>query len=73
MSDNLTHSYAIKQTPEKDVAVAEGFWWNEDMASCPMGTKVQLLTKYGVAVYGELSPRSVGYVAWAPLPKRRDQ
>lgn len=56
---------------DKTVAVANDYYWNEDMAECPRGVKVQLLGKSGVAVYGQWNGADDFWVAWAPLPKRR--
>ena len=56
---------------DKTVAVANDYYWNEDMSECPRGVKVQLLGKSGVAVYGQWNGADDFWVAWAPLPKRR--
>ena len=40
-------------------------WWHDpDIYPPPRGTKIQLLTEGGIAVYGEW--RDEGYDAWAP-------
>jgi hypothetical protein len=61
----------FKLNSERTVAVATDYYWNEDMGTCPIGTKVQLLGAGGVADYGIYNGREKFWVAWAPLPKRR--
>ena len=56
---------------DKTVAVDPTYFWNDNMAECPRGVKVQLLGKSGVAVYGQWNGADDFWVAWAPLPKRR--
>ena len=65
---NMTNAHLNR---DKTVAVANDYYWNEDMAQCPRGVKVQLLGKSGVAVYGQWNGVDDFWVAWAPLPKRR--
>lgn len=62
----------MNATLNKDgtVAVDPGYFWVEDMGTCPRGVKCQLLGAYGVATYGEYRGEAF-WVAWAPLPKRR--
>lgn len=60
----------FKLTSDRQAAVATDYYWNEDMNTCPRGTKVQLLSEYGVAVYGQYNGRDPFWVAWAPCPKR---
>lgn len=55
---------------EGAVAVATDVFWNEDMATCPRGVKVQLLGKGGVAVYATYDGWTF-WVGWAPVPRRR--
>jgi hypothetical protein len=57
--------------PDMPVATALVSEWQR-MDSAPHGSKCLLLTAGGVAVVG-IAPRpslTLGYVAWAPLPKR---
>ena len=54
---------------EEGVAVDQAYFW-QPMSTCPLSSKVQLLTTTGVAVYGSGNPKALGYVAWAALPKR---
>ena len=63
-----THKLNADQT----VAVATDVFWNEDMTTCPRGTKCQLLGVGGVAHYGNYHGDPF-WVAWAPLPKRREK
>jgi hypothetical protein len=44
--------------------------WRYDMAACPRGRKLLLLTDGGIAVIGQLADNPRGYMAWAPLPDR---
>lgn len=59
-----------KLNADQTVAVATDVFWNEDMAACPRGCKLQLLGAGGVAVYGDYHGDPF-WQAWAPLPKRR--
>lgn len=54
----------------KSVAVADDYYWNEDMRTCPRGAKVLLLGEGGVASIG-LYFGDRFWLSWAPLPKRR--
>lgn len=47
--------------------------WNYDMNSCPRSRKCLLLTQMGVAVIGSISESTKGYIAWSPLPDRKDK
>lgn len=58
----------VKLNREGVAVDAEYFWL--PMSSCPLASKVQLLTTSGVAVYGPGNPNHLHYVAWAPLPKK---
>jgi hypothetical protein len=56
------------------VAVATHVYWQRIDADTPRGVKLQLLSKYGVATYGELHWRDTFWTHWAPLPRRaRDE
>ena len=64
----MTH----KLTADGSVVVATDYFWNDDMAECPRGAKVQLLGKGGVAAYGLLLDNKENFwTHWAPLPKIR--
>ena len=67
--DAANSQYKLDSTGK--AAVATDYYWNEDMTTCPISAKVQLLGKGGVAVYGTYTGRSDFWVAWAPLPKLR--
>ena len=57
---------------EKNVAVAEGYYWLPIDENTPRGVKVQLLNTGGVAVYGIYTEAHKGaFTHWAPLPRRR--
>lgn len=64
----------IEDNKDNTVCVnTECFW--EDIESCPRSRKVQLLSKYGVAVYGEYYGNNQDnfWTHWAALPKKRKQ
>ena len=46
----ITETYQLNR--DRTVAVATDVFWNEDMNTCPRGTKCQLLGAGGVAYYG---------------------
>jgi len=54
----------------RTVAVADTVFWNEDMATCPHGVKVQLLGAGGVASYAEYHGDTF-WIGWQPIPSRR--
>lgn len=62
---------AHRLNADQTVAVATDVFWNEDMATCPRGAKVQLLGAGGVASYGVYNGRDTFWIGWAPVPKRR--
>lgn len=53
----------------RQAAVDHGYHW-QPMTSCPRGSKVQLLTRHGCAIYGQWNGRDTLYEGWAPLPTR---
>lgn len=59
--------------PSKDGAamVDHDYYW-QPIDTCPKSVKVQLLSKHGVAVYGEYygNEKDNFWTHWAPLPKR---
>lgn len=50
-------------------AVDPVYHWRK-LDTCPKGVKVQLLTKWGCAVYGSWNGRDPVYTHWAPMPTR---
>ena len=62
-------NYKLNGTGE--VAVDTSYFWNEDMKTCPLGAKVQLLGQGGVATHGQYKGEPF-WVGWTPLPKRRE-
>lgn len=54
----------------KAVVDADYFW--QPITTCPRALKVQLLSKYGVAVYGIYNGTIADafYTHWAPMPKK---
>ena len=53
----------------RSAAVDHAYHW-QPMATCPKGSKVQLLTRYGCAIYGTWTGKETIYDGWAPLPTR---
>lgn len=56
------------------VAIDPNYFWRP-MADCPVGVKVQLLTKGGIAIHGTVTSRDIrllGFEGWTPIPKRPD-
>ena len=66
----ITETHQLNR--DRTVAVATDVFWNEDMNTCPRGTKCQLLGEGGVASYGTYHGDPF-WQAWAPLPKRREK
>lgn len=60
---------AIKGNADNTVIIDTEYFW-QPISSCPIGRKVQLLGKSGVAVYGTLKSTDTWWTHWAPLPKR---
>lgn len=57
----------------KTVAVDREYYW-QPINTCPKGVKVQLVNKgYGVAVYGQYTPKEKFWTHWAPLPVFRKE
>jgi hypothetical protein len=52
------------------VVVATDYYWTPIDKYTPIGAKLQLLTKGGVAIYSNYSPKDNFSTHWAPLPKR---
>lgn len=61
----------VKLNSDRTVAVDQTYYWNEDMSTCPIAVKVQLLGAGGVASYATYNGKDPFWIAWAPLPKRR--
>lgn len=53
----------------RQAAVDHGYHW-QPMDTCPRGSKVQLLTQHGCAIYGQWGVSKTDYQGWAPLPTR---
>jgi len=50
--------------------VVDPFYFWQDIATCPLGRKVQLLNLGGVAVHGTISEKTrQDFLGWTPLPK----
>ena len=70
LGEQVRTAQAHKLNADQTVAVATDVFWNEDMTSCPRGTKCQMLGEGGVAVYGTYNGDPF-WIGWCPLPKRR--
>lgn len=53
-------------------AVDQNYFW-QPINTCPLGVKVQLLGKGGVAMYGQYSVRDTFYTHWCPLPRLKKE
>jgi len=49
--------------------VDPNYYW-QPMDTCPIGAKVQLLNRGGVACHGKWSGKDDHWLGWTPLPKR---
>jgi hypothetical protein len=59
-----------KLNSDAHVAVATDYFWLP-MQDAPRGVKLQLLTRGGVAVHGQVSADNIsGFDGWTPLPQR---
>ncbi len=59
----------VKVNRERAVAVDQRYPWLPINETTPRGAKLQLLTRHGVAVYGQLSAGNMkDFLAWAPCP-----
>lgn len=65
---------SIKVSQTKSAAVnTEVFWLSVVSYPPPTGVKLQLInSKYGVAVYGNWSPKDTFWTHWQGLPKFKD-
>jgi len=59
----------IRQSKDGTAIVDTDYYW-QPMETCPRSAKVQLLSKHGVAVYGEYHGKEEFWVGWAALPKK---
>ena len=53
------------------VAVDQAYYW-QPMATCPCGTKVQLLGAGGLATHGQYDGKNPFWLGWTPLPNKPD-
>lgn len=56
----------------RTAAVDPAYHWRA-LDTRPKGVKVQLLTKWGCAVYGSWNGRDPVYTHWAPMPTRTQE
>lgn len=62
---------SYKLNSDAHVAVATDYFWLP-MQDAPRGVKLQLLTRGGVAVHGQVSSDNAsGFTGWTPLPQRQ--
>lgn len=61
----------IKRSIDGVAIIDTEYYW-QPIETCPIAGKVQLLTKYGVAVYGYFNGKNDDnfWLYWAPLPKK---
>lgn len=60
---------SIKKDSTRIALVDPGYYWRP-ISSCPAGSKVQLLSRAGIASVGKFTTNRDGWwVGWAPLPK----
>lgn len=60
----------VRLTSDGAAAVDHSYYWRR-METCPLGTKVQLLTDGGVGIYGLVFTHTRAcFRGWAPLPKK---
>ena len=64
----MSHSLRYKINNESKVAVDLHYYW-QPIETCPIGIKVQILSKHGVARYDVYTGKQTDAMAWAPLPK----
>jgi putative NIF3 family GTP cyclohydrolase 1 type 2 len=67
----MTDKYVI--TKDGAAAVDPDYFWRDIDENTPRGVKLQLLTRHGIAIYGQHMPGDTSVTHWAPLPKRRPQ
>jgi hypothetical protein len=58
----------IQPSSDGQAIVDHEYFW-QPIETCPLGKKVQLLGKTGIAVYGSLRRDDTWWTHWAPLPK----
>ena len=66
---NASQSHSINSAGT--AAVAEDYYWTPCGEGTPIGVKLQLLTRGGVAIYGQYKTGDKDFTHWAPLPRRR--
>lgn len=60
----------MNQVDSTGEAVVDNTYFWQPIKSCPLGKKVQLISrKTGIAQYGKLAKGDTYYTHWAPLPK----
>lgn len=60
----------VQMSSDRAAAVDREYHWRP-MSTCPLGTKVQMLGRGGVAVYSSYNGKTAGWwIGWAPLPTR---
>ena len=65
----MSEQQKSKVNDQYGVAVARDYDWLPITDATPRGAKLQLLTRHGVAVYGQLSAGNMkDFLAWAPCP-----
>lgn len=61
----------VQRSKDGSAIVDTEYYW-QPIETCPPSAKVQLLSRYGVAVYGEYHGKNGTqfWTHWAPLPKK---
>lgn len=75
IDDLVGDAKTYKISTDGSTCVDTTYYW-QPLETAPHGVKLQLLSKYGVAVYGVLSATQVAtgfWESWSPLPKRKPQ
>lgn len=63
------------QLSSDGAAIVDTTYYWQPIETCPTSAKVQLLSRYGVAVYGTYHGNNEDnfWTHWAPLPKKRKE
>lgn len=60
---------SVKRDSTQSALVDPNYYWLP-IASCPSGSRVQLLSRSGIASIGKFTSNRDGWwIGWAPLPK----
>jgi hypothetical protein len=65
----LFYIFMLTKTSSDGTTIVDMEYFWQPINTCPIGRKVQLLGKTGVAVYGTRKQHDTFWTHWAPLPK----